>query len=127
MYHLYDNNRRHLGMADSYPELQVAALQAMDDDGLPYCYIRWTNDSGQAQEARVTAASITAAVATGATAAPYSAGAATAQRRAPQQRGKHAKAIRYTNAAIAVVLLFLALRIAIIILGDPNAATVLSN
>ena len=33
----------------------------------------------------------------------------------------------FTNAAIAVVLLFLALRIAIIILGDPNAATVLSN
>lgn len=116
MYHLYDNNRSHLGMAESFEELRAAALQTIQVDGVPHCYIRWKDSSGQTQEARITPASaMPAAAATG------------MPRRAAPPRGRNSRAARYTNAAIAVVLLFLGLRIAVILLGDPNAATMLNH
>jgi|GEM_PF-6300843 len=117
MYHLYDNNRSHLGMAESFEELRAAALQTIQVDGVPHCYIRWKDSSGQTQEARITPASAMPAAAT-ATGMP---------RRAAPPRGRNSRAARYTNAAIAVVLLFLGLRIAVILLGDPNAATMLNH
>ena len=113
MYHLYDNIRRHIGMAETFEDLQAAALETIDQEGVPYCYIRWTDSSGQPQEARVTATSVTLPGVSSPAAGPAAAAPAV---RAAQPPVKHGRAIRYTNAAIALVLLFLAVKIGFIIL-----------
>ncbi|HIC82080.1 MAG TPA: hypothetical protein EYH07_17755 [Kiloniellaceae bacterium] len=107
IYHLYDNNRQHLAMSESFEELQGAALQAFEQDDLPYAYVRWSDASGQQQELRVTSESITAARRPVAAPATPSYGAAQTARRRSPQRSARQRANLFTGVAILFLLLYL--------------------
>ncbi|WP_420348907.1 hypothetical protein [Pelagibius sp.] len=122
IYHLYDNNRQHLAMSDSLEDLQNAARQAFQQDGLPYAYVRWADVTGQHQEVRITSASLAA------TNRPATLGTRrvhAAQSGRPRgQRSARQRANLITGVAIVFLLLFLTSEIAAIILQKPLSAAV---
>lgn len=112
IYHLYDNYRQHLAMSTSLEELQDSALQAFQQDGLPYAYIRWSGPGGDNQELRVTAASLTTAMRPQ---APRNPQVHTPRSRRPQRSARQ-RANLIINMVIVFFLLYLASKIASIIL-----------
>ncbi len=60
IYHLYDHHRQHLATSESLADLKRGALQSLQDNDLPYGFIRWSDAANQSQELRVTAASLAA-------------------------------------------------------------------
>ena len=125
IYHLYDNHRQHLGMSTSLEELQSSALQAFQQNDIPYAYIRWTDAAGAAQELRVTSASIAASRRPVPRTPPpppnYSVEDPTDGK--PQLTAQQ-RANLMTSVAIFFFLLYLASEIAAIVLKEPVSQAV---
>lgn len=120
IYHLYDDNRQHMAMSESFGDLRNVALQAFQQEGLPFAIIRWSDSNGRHQEMRVTLASLTAAGRRQVQSAP--------QVRPRQSSVSRASARQRANllvgTVILVLLLFLTNEIASIILRKPLSAAV---
>ena len=112
MYHLYDNNRQHLAISESLEDLRSAALQAFQQDGLPFAYIRWRDVTGQQQEVRVTSQSLAAAAPAPVPSSPQ----VHAPRSKPPQRSARQRANLLTGTAIFFFLLYLASEITSMVL-----------
>lgn len=59
-YHLYDDNRQHMATSESFGDLRNLALQALQQDGLPFAVVHWSDSNGHSQQMRVTLASLSA-------------------------------------------------------------------
>ena len=120
IYHLYDDNRQHMAMSESFGDLRNVAMQAFQQEGLPFAFIRWSDTSGRQQELRVTLASLTAVGRRQVQSAP--------QARPRQSSGSRASARQRANllvgTVIIVLLLFLTNEIASIILQKPLSVAV---
>jgi len=60
-YHFYDDQRRHLAMAESYEHLRDVAVEYFEDQQRSHGYIRWTEPDGAAREVRITPGHLAAA------------------------------------------------------------------
>lgn len=61
-YHFYDDQRRHIAMADSYEQLQEVAVEYFQEQQRTHGYIRWTEPNGVSREVRLTPASVAAEI-----------------------------------------------------------------
>jgi hypothetical protein len=119
-YHLYDNNRRHLAMSDSFSDLESAAADVCTQDGRPFCFIRWTEAGGQQKEIRVSPETLAVRASQTVTDMRQ----VRLRRRSDAHREAHRRAALVTNAMVGFLLLYIVGEITSILMQAPFPAVI---